>query len=81
MEAQEVKTPEQLQLDFSARDDTAHAEAFTGAVVYQLAQFRGRDTLAESSLAVVYDAIYDAVKHVRVRRPVAPQDAADSRFC
>ena len=75
-----MKTPEQLPLDFSAREAvTSQVEDLSqGAVVYRLDQFR--ETATKSTLAAVYDAIHEAVKHVNVRRKAPPTDGADSRF-
>ena len=79
-EEQEVKTPEQLPLDFSARDvSTSQGEDLSqGAVVYRLDQFR--ETATKSTLAAVYDAIHEAVKHVNVRRKAPVPDGTDSQF-
>lgn len=75
-----MKTQEQLQLDFSARDDTEGAQASASAVIYRLDLFRSSETVTKSSLSAVYDAIYDTVKHVSVGRRPNPQQSTDSSF-
>jgi len=77
LEAQEVKTPEQLPLDFSACDDAETGKASPGAVIYRMDLFRHTEDV---SLAAVYDAIYDAVKHVSVRRTSTDRPKRDSSF-
>lgn len=75
-----MKTPEQLQLDFSACDDAEGAQASASAVVYRLDLFRSSEAVTRSSLSAVYDAIYDTVKHVNVGRRPNSQQTTDSSF-
>lgn len=75
-----MKTPEQLQLNFSANEDTPPLESSKGAVVYQFDRVRDGSSAARVSLAAVYEAIHETVKHISVRRRLRPSDFVESSF-
>ena len=79
MKAQEAM-PQQLQLDFAASDrQEGAAEPARTAVIFRLESYRPQQEASAYSLAAIYDAIHQTVKHVSSRGSLHSGDVARPR--